>query len=209
MAECVGTSGVAGTGSCLAQCGLTTSPPGFAEWVKLAADMCWDEGCGRLVEPPPEPPIADGSIGAGTDESCFFDTSLSYDPCGPVLQLQSADGNVGVRIDRRNDGAGNDANSTWTLLDMRVGPLGEVCHTEDPAALCWYSSHHNFSDWAHVSCGNRHYSLNVADNCGLHNSTPSPTFRLHTFESGPGGTCAPTASGTCPIGAPIDLIAVP
>lgn len=87
---------------------------------------------------PPEPPgqTSGGSIGAGAEPSCFFDANLRYDPCGLVFQLQSADGNICLRIDRRNDGPGNDANTSWTLLDVRVGPLGQVCHTDDPAALC-------------------------------------------------------------------------
>ncbi len=210
MAECIGTFGVGGVQTCLGQCGLTALPPGFAEFANGAADMCWDEGCGTLAEPLQEPAGSAASIGAGTDESCFFDPSLRYDPCGPVLQLQSADGTICARIERRNDGDGNDMNTTWTLLDVRLGPLGEVCHTDDPAALCWFSSHHNYADWAHASCGNRHYDLNVAKNCGRENTNPSPTFRLHVFESAPfGGGCAPAADGLCPVGSPIELFPVP
>jgi hypothetical protein len=210
MAECIGNFGVSGVQSCLGQCGLTALPPGFAEFANGAADMCWDEGCGTLAEPLQDPPGSGASIGAGTDESCFFDTNLRYDPCGQVLQLQSSDGSICLRLERRNDGAGNDANTTWTLLDVRVGPLGEVCHTDDPAALCWFSSHHNYADWAHATCGDRHYDLNVAKNCGVHNSHPSPTFRLHVFEiAPPGGECAPATAGLCPIGSPIDLFPVP
>lgn len=210
-AECVATAGVASTESCLGQCGLSASPPGFTEWVKLASDMCWDEGCGRLSSPPPDPPSTSGaSIGAGTEPDCLFDANLPYDPCGSILQLQSADGSICMRIDRRNDGPGTDFNTAWTLLDVLVGPLGEVCHTNDPGALCWFASHHNFGDWAHVSCGNRHYDLNVASNCGVHNTSPSPTFRLHVSESAPpSGGCGPTNDGVCPIGTPIDLFPVP
>jgi hypothetical protein len=210
MAECIGNFGVGGVQSCLGQCGLTVLPPGFAEFANGAADMCWDEGCGVLAEPLQDPPGSDASIAAGSDESCFFDANLRYDPCGQVLQLRSADGSVCLRIERRNDGNGNDANTTWTLLDVRVGPLGQVCHTDDPAALCWFSSHHNYADWAHASCGDRHYDLNMAKNCGRENSNTSPTFRLHVFESAPPGNgCAPAADGVCPIGSPIELFPVP
>jgi hypothetical protein len=211
MAECVASAGVRGTESCLGQCDLTESPPGFAEWVKGASDMCWDEGCGTLGEPPPEPgSITGGSPGAGTEPDCAFDTNLSYDPCGPVLQLQSEDGSFCVRIERREDGPGGDANTRWTLLDVRVGPLGQVCHSDDPANLCWFSSHHNYSDWAHVSCGDLHYDVNMAKNCGTENRNPSPTFRLHVFEQGPtDSACAPTADGSCPVVTPMDLIPVP
>lgn len=211
-AECVANADVASTQSCLSQCGLSASPPGFAEWVKLASDMCWDEGCGRLSGSPPDPPStpSGASIGAGTEPTCLFDANRRYDPCGSILQLQSADGSICVRIDRRNDGPGTDFNTGWTLLDVLVGPLGEVCHTNDPAALCWFASHHNYADWAHVSCGNRHYDLNVANNCGAHNTNPSPTFRLHVSESGPpAGGCGPANDGTCPVGPPIDLFPVP
>jgi hypothetical protein len=211
MAECVGSAGVGGTESCLDQCGLTESPPGFAEWVKGASDMCWDEGCGVLGEPPPDPgAVTGGDTGSGTEPDCAFDTNLSYDPCGEVLQLQSEDGSFCVRIERREDGPGGDANTSWTLLDARVGPLGQVCHTDDTAGLCWFSSHHNYSDWAHVTCGDLHYDVNMAKNCGVEDRSPSPTFRLHIFESAPtGGTCAPTADGSCPVVAAMDLLPVP
>jgi hypothetical protein len=212
MAECVGEMGVGGTDSCLGQCGLAAAPPGFSQFVKLAADMCWDEGCGRLDAPPPDSTgsTSAGSLGAGTDADCAFDPGLAYDPCGPVLQLQSADGSICVRIERRDDGAGTDANTAWTLLDVRVGPLGQVCHADDPSNLCWFSSHHNYADWVHVSCGNRHYDVDIGNNCGQKNPSPTPAVRLLVFESAPpGDSCAPTVDGTCPLGAPIDLIPAP
>jgi hypothetical protein len=150
MAECIGSTGVGGADGCLEPCGLTSPPPGFSQFLKLAADMCWDEGCGRLGESPPEPSgsTSGGSLGSGTEADCAFDPGLAYDPCGPVLQLQSSDGSICVRIERRDEGPGTDANTAWTLLDVRVGPLGEVCHTSDPSNLCWFSSHHNYADWA-------------------------------------------------------------
>ena len=210
MAECVGGAGVDGTQGCFDQCGLTESPPGFAEWVKGASDMCWDEGCGILAEPiaelVAEPATTTGkSPGAGTDPDCAFDSSLSHDPCGPVLQLQSADGSLCARIERREEGPGSDANVTWTLIDARIGPLGQVCHAANPADFCWFSSHHNYADWIHVSCGGLHYDLNIGKDCGkLRN--PASTYRLHVFEGAPsGGECAPTADGTCPVVAPLEL----
>lgn len=212
MAECVGSMGVAGTASCLGQCGLTEIPPGFAAWVKGAADMCWDEGCGRLDEPLADPAAtpADGSPGAGTDPDCVFDTNLSYDPCGPVLQLESADRSLCARIERRNDGPGDDANTHWTLLDVRVGPLGQVCHTAEPAEQCWFSSHHNHAEWLHVSCGGLHYDLDISPGCGKM-LNPDSVFRLHAFEGGPApqtDACNPTTDGICPIVKPIELFPV-
>jgi len=44
---------------------------------------------------------------------------------------------------------------------MRVGPLGEVVLIDNPADVCWYSSHHNFNDWAHAWSGSRHYEVRV------------------------------------------------
>jgi len=210
MAECVAVAGVNATQGCFTQCGLTESPPGFAEWVKGASDMCWDEGCGTLAAPVDDPgATTGGSTGAGTELDCAFDTTLSHDPCGAVLQLQSADGSVCARVERREDGPGTDANTSWTLLDVRIGPLGQVCHVDDVNDLCWFSSHHNYADWAHVTCGDLHYDLNIGKNCGkLRN--PASTYRLHVFEGAPAdGTCAPTADGACPVVEPIDLFPIP
>jgi hypothetical protein len=212
MAECVAAAGVAATDGCFDQCGLTSSPPGFADWVRGASDMCWDEGCGTLAAPPPETTTdtTGAGAGAGTEPDCAFDTGLPYDPCGPVLQLQSADGSLCARIERRNDGPGDDANTRWTLLDVRIGPLGQVCHATGPEQVCWFSSHHNYSEWAHVSCGGLHYDLNIGKGCGKL-TNPDSTFRLHVFEQEPEltGACAPTADGTCPVVAPMDLMPVP
>ena len=206
MAECVSSAGVNGVEACFDQCGLTESPPGFAEWVKGASDMCWDEGCGTLSEPIADPTsTTGGNTGAGSEADCAFDPSLVHDPCGAVLQLQSADGSLCARIERREEGPGDDANVRWTLLDARIGPLGQVCHVDDPADFCWFSSHHNYADWVHVSCGALHYDLNIGKDCGKLRR-PDSTYRLHVSESEPAGDeCAPTADGTCPVVAPIDL----
>jgi hypothetical protein len=210
MAECVGRQGVGSTQACFEQCGLTQSPPGFSEWVKGASDMCWDEGCGTLGEPIPDPAVTTGgSVGAGTEPDCAFDPGVKHDPCGAVLQLQSADGSLCARIERRNDGPGNDANVSWTLIDVRIGPLGQVCHTDDPANLCWFSSHHNYAEWLHISCGGLHYDLNIGKGCGKLKN-PSSNYRLLAFENGPAdGECAPTADGTCAVVPPIELFPAP
>jgi hypothetical protein len=123
------------------------------------------------------------------------------------LQLRSVDGDVCVRIERRNDGSGSNANTSWTLLDARVGPSGEVCHAGEASALCWHSSHHNFDDWAHVSCGGVHYDINVA----MTGHGATPTYVLQAFEGGPapGGACAPTTEGTCPLAPLLELVPVP
>ena len=212
MAECVGNNGVTDIPGCQSSCSLTAIPPGFPEWVRGATAECWDEGCDRPAAPLPAPTdtTTGGSIASGTDADCAFDSSLQYDVCSEVLQLQTADGNVCARIERRNDGAGPDANTSWTLLDVRVGPLGEVCHTDDPGSLCWFASHHNHADWAHVTCGNRHYDIDIGFNCGDKLPPDPPPIQLHVFEEAPAsGTCAPSAAGICRVGAPIDLFPVP
>lgn len=211
MAECVAVSGVNAVQTCLGQCALGEIPAGFAEWVKGASDMCWDEGCGTLAEPVADPAApSGGETGAGSELDCGFDDTVAFDPCGEVLQLESEDGSLCVRIERRDDGPGGDANTGWTLLDARIGPRGQVCHVEQAADLCWFSSHHNYADWAHITCGELHYDLNMAKNCGTENRFPSPTFRLHVFEGGPGGgECAPTADGSCPVVEPIELFPAP
>lgn len=213
MAECVGTSGVGGRDACLGQCGLGEYPPGFAQWVKLASDMCWDEGCGRLDALPTgsSGSTSGAGLGAGTEADCAFSPGLAYDPCAEVWQLQSADGNICLRIERRNDGPGTDANTAWTLLDVRVGPLGQVCHVDDPSAMCWFASHHNHADWVHVTCGDRHYDVDIGARCG-DKAPPDSTsvIQLHVFDEQPlGPTCAPTVDGACQLGAVIDLQPAP
>lgn len=211
MAECVAQSDVTNTDNCLGDCGLTAIPPGFAQWVKLASDMCWDEGCDRLAGLPTsaETPSSDG-IGAGNLPDCAFDPGLQYDPCAEVWQLQSADGNVCLRIDRRNDGPGDNANTTWTLLDVLVGPLGEVCHVNEPTEMCWFAAHHNHADWAHVTCGNRHYDIDIGSRCGEKAAPDAVSvIQLHVFEGPPEATCAPTVDGLCQVGTVIDLEPAP
>lgn len=205
-AECVAQQSTLSWESCLSDCGLSEPPPGFAEWLKGASDMCYDEGCGLLEDPPIDPTDPSGAGGSGTQVDCGFDPDLAYDQCGSVLQLQSADGGICARIERRDDGPGNDANEAFTLLDARIGPLGQVCHTEDAANLCWFASHHNYSDWLHIDCGGIHYDLNVGQGCGPEQEFES-YFRLHVYEEAPnGGECSPSADGSCPALAAVDLV---
>ncbi len=146
----------------------------------------------------------DTSTGVGDLADCSFDDGLSFDGEGTVLQLESASADVCVRLERRNDGPGDYANTAWTLLDARVGPLGEVSHVDDQQALCWYDSHHNFLDWAHIwTTEGRHYDVKLK----LDDHGGNRTYELHTFASGPAQamTCGSWADGTDPIGGPIEL----
>lgn len=149
-----------------------------------------------------------GTTGGGGDlPDCGFDPGLAFDPLGDMLQLVSADESVCVRLERRDDGPdpGGDDKTLYTLLEMQVGPLGEVSSIDDQADLCWYASHHNFLDWAHGWTGNRHYDVKLK----LDDHGGNRTYELHTFEEGPidPDNCPvwaePEASG--PIGDPIEL----
>jgi hypothetical protein len=211
MAECVAQSDVTNTETCLNSCNLTEYPPGFSQWVKLASDMCWDEGCDRLAALPTSTgSVSTAGIGAGNLADCAFDSGLQYDPCAEVWQLQSADGNICLRIDRRNDGPGDNANTIWTLLDVLVGPLGEVCHVTEPTDMCWFAAHHNHADWAHVTCGNRHYDIDIGSRCGEKAAPDAVSvIQLHVFEGPAEATCAPTVDGICQVGEVIDLVPAP
>jgi|GEM_PF-5291683 len=142
------------------------------------------------------------TLGGGLAD-CSFDDALPFDPLGEVLQLESTNKDVCVRLERRDDGPGSMANTQWTLLDVRIGPIGSVAHVDDEASLCWYSSHHNFTDWAHTWTGERHYDVKLRHEG--HDGVR--TYELHTFAQGPlGNACAPLAEGTEPVGDPIALV---
>lgn len=213
VAICVGAAGLVELSGCLDSCGVMGSPPGFRVLADCMALNCPDsDECSAppAFSPPPDIEARASSstdtIGSGVLADCSFDPDLAFDPLGEVLQLQSADGGVCLRLERRNEGAGSDENTRWTLLDVRVGPLGAVVHVGDPTAVCWNSSHHNFFDTAHVYSGTRHYDVEVHQ---MDHTGPT-TYLLHTFEQGPleSGFCSPTTDGLCPVGDPIELLPV-
>ncbi|MDH5672894.1 MAG: hypothetical protein OEZ06_12140 [Myxococcales bacterium] len=209
MATCVASSGLGAVDTCLDSCGVSGSPPGFANLVNCVGPACPDsDECSKPAGFAPPPDIvatgsSGGGIGSGDLPECSFDAGLYFDPLGEVLQLESADTQVCVRLERRNDGAGTMANTAYTLLDMRVGPLGEVVHIAEPHNICWHSSHHNFGDWAHAWSGARHYDVKVhqSDHGGPR------SYALLSYEQGPleASTCAPASEGFCPVGDAIEL----
>lgn len=209
--DCFGVAGVPGVDGCIEQCGLTERPALFFDVEECAAAACPDaeDECATPAgyQPPDDGTVltTDAPIGGGTLADCGLDDTLPFDPTSPTLQLQSIDGSVCVRLERRDDGQGDTANTAWTLLRARLGPLGGVADVDDTAALCWYSSHHNFADWAHVWTGTRHHDLHLEE--FGHGGVRS--FALYTFEQGPlPGACAPTADGVTPVGAPLKLFPV-
>ena len=184
MAMCIGTESLAGVDGCLDTCGVTGSPRGFADLASCVATTCPDgDECSVPAgfTPPPDAaptgPTSSANIGSGMLADCSFDAGLTYDPNGDILQLASADGSLCARVERRDDGPGSLANTQFTLISLLVGPLGEVVQLDHPSALCWYSSHHNFNDWAHAWSGSRHYDLKMART----GHGAAPTYALHVF----------------------------
>lgn len=213
MSDCMGKGGIPGIEACLESCGLSARPLGFVPLEVCVATACPDseDECSTPDDyvPPDltiECPGSNLGIGGGSLPDCSIDPDLRFDQDGEVLQLESADRSVCVRLERRDDGAGSLANTQWTLLDMRVGPLAEVALVDDPADLCWYSSHHNFSDWAHVWTGTRHFDLRLAED----GHGGPRKYELYAFEQGPiaPGSCAPLADGSNCIEGPIELFPV-
>jgi hypothetical protein len=211
MAGCLGDEGIPGVEGCLASCGLTAHPAAFVPVEECVAIACPDEDeCSTPSDyTPPEIPSADDTSaleaqgGGGDLADCSFDDSLSFDPEGPVLQLESANGNVCLRLERRDLGSGNLANTKWELLEMRVGPLGGVALVDDPADLCWYSSHHNFLDWAYVWTGSARYDLKLRE----YTHGGARNYALHPYEQGQVDpvSCGPSTDATEPIGDPITI----
>ncbi len=202
LAKCVAEHGIPGVESCLSVCQLSERPLAFYALEECMATACPDEEdeCATPSDyVPPTPPIPPGSttdpaLAGGELADCSFDPSLPFDPEGDVLQLQSEDGLVCLRLERRDDGAGSLANTSWKLLGMWVGPLGGVAHVEAPEDLCYYSSHHNFMDWAHVWTGATRHDLKIAED----GHGGPRTYELFTYEQGPieGGVCAANTDGT-------------
>ncbi len=223
VADCVGREGIPGVGGCLEQCGLAERPTGYLPVQQCVATACPDsDECsvpsGYTVEPvagsgaSPTEAGAGGSsgragIGGGDQPDCGFDPEMVFNADGEILQLQSTDQDLCVRLQRRNDGQGSLANTKWTLLEIRVGPLGEAFLVDDPSAICWYSSHHNFSDWAHAWTGSRRFDLQLHED----GHGGARTYELWVFEQGPvdPGVCAPLADGSGLIAGPIELFPFP
>ena len=194
---------------------LDERPTDFILVEECVAIACPDEDeCSTPSDyVPPELPSSDDTTalvkhgGDGDLADCGFDTDLAFEEDGPTLQLESKNGNVCVRLERQNEGSGNLANTEWSLKEMQVGPLGGVSLIDDESDLCWYSSHHNFKDWAHLWTGTRHHDIMIA----LDGHGGERTYELHTAEEGPLDNslpCAPLADGIGPIGYPVSLFPV-
>lgn len=210
MAECLAENAVPGIDACLGTCGVDTKPPRFLPVESCVAVACPDseDECSTPAgwtapEPPELEGVVDGDVGGGDEAHCAFDDALAFDPEGSVLQLQSMDGEVCVRVERLDSGPGSLANTEWTLLDIRVGSRGKVAHVDDPARMCWYSSHHNFADFAHVKTDARLHGLKLHEDG--HGGPRS--YTLYTFESGPldVGDCPALSEGDRPVGQPLQL----
>jgi hypothetical protein len=209
MSRCLGREGVPGIEACLGTCGLSERPPAFLHVEECVAAACPDseDECSTppgYVPPDPTVPTTTADIGGGDMPDCGFDRALPFDPAGTVLQLETADGRVCARIERRAEGEGRLANTSYALVDVRVGPLGMVARDGAGAASCYYSSHHNFADWVHFWTGRRRHDLKLE----RFGEDGAWSFELHSFEQGPIGECAPLPDGTSPVGEPLALLPV-
>jgi hypothetical protein len=209
MVDCLGRESIAHVDACPDACGIGEKPARFLDVEECAAAACPDEGDECAVPADYEPPD-DGTvltttddIGGGTEADCGLDRSLAYDPNGAVLQLESFDGHVCARLERIDEGPGELANTSWRLVDARVGPLGRVAHVTDDA--CWYSSHHNFADLAHVWTGSRHIDVHLEE----FGHDGARTYSL-TSSEGPAaaGDCGAARDGTAIVGEPLELFPV-
>ena len=211
MSSCLGQRRVGGIQSCLTDNGLGDRPPGFAALEECVGVACPDsDECATPAgwRPPPDVscPGSTASIAGGALADCGFDPALRFNPEGAVLQLQSADGTLCARVRRRNDGAGPLANTKWTLVDIRVGPVGQV-GLASATTGCWYSSHHNFRDWIHAWTGTRRFDLAVKE----YGHGGMRKYELYVYEQGPvdpAAACAAAPEGSTCIKGPILLLPV-
>ena len=210
MVECLRQEGVGAVDDCLARHGLPVRPTGFAQVEECVAFACPDQDeCSTPTDW--TPPDADlecdgtgtGGLAGGTEPDCAFDDTLGADPEGTTLQLQSTERDFCVRIERTSEGGGTLENTSWTLDDIYIGPLGGVAHVTNASDLCWYSSHHNFRDWTHVWTGTRHFDLVLKED----GHGGPRRYHVYAFEEGPleSGECAPTGDGERCIEGPLSL----
>ena len=211
LVTCTGENGIPGVDACLTTCKLSARPDNWNQVEECTAVACPDpeDECATPSDWKPQPTdscdrTGSGPLADGTLADCAFDPTLSFDPKGSVLQLESEDGQFCLRLRREDAGAGTLANTSWTLLEMQLGPLGQVTKVDAAAELCWYSSHHNFRDWAHVSSGTRHYDLALLVDIG---GGPS-SYELYVYESSvsEAGVCAPGTDGSMCISGPVKLV---
>ncbi|MFH1467904.1 MAG: hypothetical protein ABIO70_26195 [Pseudomonadota bacterium] len=213
MVQCLGEDGMPGVEACLGHCGLSERPAAFPPVEECVALACPDAGdeCATPADWSPSTPEASDDTsalvehgGGGERPDCGFDEDLAFDPEGTTLQLQSADGRVCVWLEREDRGAGSLANTEWGLLSLRAGPLGGVAAVERAEDLCWYSSHHNFLDWAHAWTGALRYDLAVE----LDDHGGERSYALYPYTGGPidPADCAPTSDGSDPVGGPLRLV---
>jgi hypothetical protein len=208
MADCLGDEGIPGVEGCLSVCGLTERPSAFVLVEECVAVACPDtDECNtpRNYTPPEQLSAGGepGDISGGDLPDCAFDPDLAHRPDSGELQLRSADGEVCVHIRRDNKGAGNLANTRWELDEIWVGPAGGVAQVSNAEDLCWYSSHHNFRDLAHVWTGRRRHAVQLLED----GHGGARKYSLYTFETGPlVGGCPPLPEGGNPIGDVIELL---
>ena len=104
-----------------------------------------------------------GDAGGGdlATADCQFDPSVTWFILGEILQMQSADQSTCVWMRRKNE-----CPDGWicmavpfSLLEIRIGHAGQVVEINDPAALSWASTHHNWEDVGQATANGTTYTL--------------------------------------------------
>lgn len=115
-----------------------------------AADGGGDEGGGDV-----------GGDEGGGETDCRFDSEVSWDMLGEILQMESDDSGTCVwlkREDKCPEGWICKAHP-FDLLQIRIGHGGRVVEQDDPFKLRWESTHHNWSDVGTASIDGTAYRL--------------------------------------------------
>lgn len=211
LRACITDGGIPAIDSCMTTLGLTSRPPGFDQIEECAAFACPDgDECNTPDdwEPPDQDLVCDeagsGPLSTGALADCGFDGTLPSEPEGAVLQLVSEDG-LCVKVERTDQGPGSLKNTSWRLDRFTVGEPGSVVQIDSAADLAWYSSHHNFRDWAHAWSGDRHYDLVLKED----GHGGPRRYHLYVFEDGPITDVAPSAEGESCIAGPLVLSPAP
>ena len=118
--------------------------------------------------------LASGSMGCAVTDSgepddgadwdvvsCDFDPQMQWDILAPVLQLQRADRHACMVVKRRDEcGADEICKAVpFTVLEVQIGAEDRVQTHDDPSAMSWHSTHHNWEDYGEFDLDGVRYRL--------------------------------------------------
>ena len=94
---------------------------------------------------------------------CGFDETLPWESLGEILQLESPRNDTCIWLSRRNDCPPDGICKAvpFTLERVRVGHDGAVVEIDDPEALSWRSTHHNWCDVGEAWTNTMRYRIEV------------------------------------------------